>query len=218
LFRTEAINHRADRLSGDVTIAVPIAWQWIGFVIFGGIIAGAVFLSLAGYARVETATGMIVPDAGVSAVMPMRSGVISSVSVHDGQEVKAGMALASIRVEEDSASGVSTGAQIEAAIAQKDFSLSLQWSAAMAASQAQVLQLAEQRAGLAAEIGQLESQINLQRALVDSARQDLERVRMIAERGFVSGRDLQNREELLLSRQQEMAQLGQTLAARRASL
>lgn len=218
MFRTEAINHRADRLSGDVAIAVPVAWQWIGFVIFGGIIAAVIFLSLAGYARVETATGAIVPDAGVSAVMPMRSGVISSLAVRDGQDVKAGMALASIRAEEDSASGLSTGAQIEAAIAQKDVSLSLQSSATMAASQAQVSQLAEQRAGLAAEIGQLESQINLQRALVESARRDLERVRIIAERGFVSGRDLQNREELLLSRQQGLAQLGQMLAARRASL
>ena len=218
MFRSEVINHRADRLSGDVTIAVPIAWQWIGFVIFGGIVAGVIFLSLAGYARVETATGTIVPDAGVSAVMPMRSGVISSLSVRDGQDVKEGMVLAEIRAEEDSASDISIGAQVQVAIAQKDASLSLQSIAAIAASQAQVSQLAEQRVGLSAEIAQLEAQINLQRVLVDSARRDLERVRNIAERGFVSGRDLQNREELLLSRQQGLAQLGQTLAARRASL
>jgi membrane fusion protein len=218
LFRTEAINHRADRLSGDVVIAVPVAWQWIGFVIFGGVIAGVIFLSLAGYSRVEIATGAIVPDAGVSAVMPMRSGVISSLSVRDGQEVTAGMALVAIRAEEDSASGLSTGAKIQAAIAQQDASLSLQSGAAREASLAQVSQLSEQRAGLSAEIAQLEAQINLQRELVDSARRDLERVKKIAERGFVSGRDLQNREELLLSRQQGLAQLGQTLAARRASL
>jgi membrane fusion protein len=218
LFRAEAINHRADRLSGDVAIAVPVAWQWISFVIFGGIIAGVIFLSLAEYARVETATGTIVPDAGVSAVMPMRSGVITRLSARDGQDVRAGAVLAAIRAEEDSASGLSTGAQIQVAIAQKDVSLTVQSRAAIEAAQAQVSQLAEQRAGLSAEIAELESQMQLQRALVESARKDLERVKGIAERGFVSGRDLQNREELLLSRQQGLAQLGQTLAARRASM
>lgn len=218
MFRAEAVNHNSDRLSGDVVIAVPLSWQWIGFVLFGGIIAGVIFLSLARYARVETASGTVVPDAGVSVVMPMRSGVISSLYVRDGQEVKAGTELAAIRAEEDSASRLSPGAQIQAAIVQQDASLSLQSKAVIAASQAQMSQLAEQAAGLSGEIAQLEAQIDLQRVLVNSARNDLERVKGIAERGFVSGRDLQNREELLLSRQQGLAQLGQTLAARRASL
>jgi len=46
-------------LSGDVAIAVPVAWQSVGFLIFGGVALSVLFLSLASYSRVETVTGII---------------------------------------------------------------------------------------------------------------------------------------------------------------
>ncbi|WP_432770751.1 MAG: HlyD family efflux transporter periplasmic adaptor subunit [Sphingopyxis sp.] len=218
MFRTEAITHRADRLSGDVAIAVPIAWQTIAYLIFGGLVAALIFLSLASYARVETVGGAIVPDRGVAMIVPVRSGVVTALAVRDGQRVAAGAELAAIRSEEDSASGVSSAARIEAAIADQDASLVAQVAAAGAAASAQQRQIAAQQSGLTAEIAQLQSQIALQQELIVSAQEDYDRARTIADRGFISGRDLQVREETLLARRQSLAQLNQALASRRSSL
>ena len=157
MFRVEALQHRADRLSGDVAIAVPVPWQTIGYLIFGGVAAGLTFLATADYARVETVGGTIVPDSGVSAVVPTRAGIITRLAVKDGQMVEAGAELAAVRAEEDSAEGPSAAARIGEAIARQDASLSAQANAALLAAQAQQGQLAAQRAGLSAEIGQLQS-------------------------------------------------------------
>ncbi len=63
----------------------------------------------------------------------------------------------------------------------------------------------------------MQAQISTQQALIASAQKDLDRARSIADRGFISGRDLQVREETLLARRQGLAQLEQALAAKRAA-
>lgn len=218
MFRSEALARHRNRLSGDVAIAVPVAWQSIGFLIFGGVVAGVLFLSLASYSRVETVSGAITPDTGVSAIVPTRVGVIAALHVQDGHNVPAGAELATIRSEEDGTATQSPSALIEAAITRQDASLAAQSDAAQASATAQAAQLEAQRSGLAAEIVQLDAQLTMQQALIASAQKDIDRARTIADRGFISGRDMQVREETLLARQQGLAQLEQALAAKRATL
>jgi membrane fusion protein len=201
-----------------VAIAVPITWQSVGFLIFGGVALGVLFLSLASYSRVETVTGIITPNTGISNIIPTRAGVITALSVRDGQNVPAGTELATIRAEEDGAAAQSPAALVQSAIDRQDASLAAQSDAALAAALAQGAQLAAQRSGLVAEIVQLQSQITTQKALIASAQKDLDRARSIADRGFISGRDLQIREETLLARQQGLSQIEQALAAKRAAL
>ena len=43
----EAVAGNRNRLSGDVAIAVPVPLQSIGYLIFGGVALGVLFLSLA---------------------------------------------------------------------------------------------------------------------------------------------------------------------------
>jgi membrane fusion protein len=95
LFRSEVATFRADRLFGDVAIAVPIAWLALATLIFGSLISAIAFISAASYARVETVTGAIVPDTGVSLIVPTRSGVIATLPVREGQLVATGTTLAS---------------------------------------------------------------------------------------------------------------------------
>lgn len=218
LFRAEVFQQKKDRLSGNVSIAVPLSWQAIGFLIFGSLVVAIIFLSLATYTRVETVTGAIVPDKGVAAIIPTRAGTITEVLVTDGEVVAKGATLAAIRAEEDGASGVSAAALTQQAIAQQDASLVAQLSAAERSAAAQQSQILSQGSGLRAEIEQLQSQIVLQQSLVASATQDLAKAQSVAERGFISRADLQAREDNLLARQQQLSQLQQSLSARRAAL
>jgi len=218
LFRQEVLQQKKDRLPGEVSIAIPMPWHFIGYLIFGGLIVAIVFLSLATYSRVETVGGQIVPDKGVSAIIPTRSGVITDVFVEDGARVEAGVRLVAVRAEEDSITGLSAAAMTEQAITQQDASLVAQLTATQRSASAQQSQITVQAAGLRSEIDQLQSQITLQQSLVKSAEEDLSRARAVAERGFISMQDLRTREDTLLSRQQQLSQLQQSLTSRRATL
>ena len=214
LFRQETLNGNRDRLSGDVAVAVPISWQVITFLILGALVTALLFLSLATYSRVESVDGLIRPDVGIAQAVATRAGVVADLTVEDGQVVSQWTPLVTIRAEEDGAKAQTPGALVEAAISRQDASLALQSSASLAAAEAQIAQLAAQQAGLTAEIDQLRLQKEAQASLITTAEGDLKRATEIASRGFISKRDLQVREETLLSRQQGMAQLDQALAAK----
>lgn len=218
MFRSEVFDAQSDRLLGDVAVIVPISWHLIGYMLFGSALSCFAFLSFANYARVETVSGAIAPAAGVSAILPLRNGVVSSLPIREGQDVGVGTMLAAIRAEEDSASGVTAAVQIEAAIARQDASLTAQSGAMEASAQAELRQLAEQRSGAVAEVEQLRRQIALQQSLVTSAQHDLDRAASLADHGFVSLHDLEQRKENLLARQQGLSQLTQALAAKRATV
>lgn len=218
MFREEVVSGRRDRLSGDILVAVPVAWQWLAYLIFGGISASLIFLIGANYARVETVAGVISPNAGAPAIIPPRTGILASIDVTDGQDVDEGSELAAIRTEEDSAGDQSSAAQVQATIAEQDASLAAQMVAVSQASDAQLQQLSAQRAGLVAEIDQLQSQISLQHGLIETAQKDYDRAHAVAQQGFISLRDLQVREETLLARRQGLSQLIQSLATKRATL
>ena len=218
MFRTEQQFRNRDRLSGDVALAVPFSWQAIGYLLLGALCTVVVFLALAPFARVEKVIGTIAPDVGIAPAVVTRAGVVAELSVKDGQVVAAGTRLGTIRVEEDGAAALAPGALVEAAIAQQDASLAIQYNASLAAAEAQISQLAAQQAGLTAEIDQLRLQKDAQASLIATAEEDFIRATEIAARGFISKRDLQVREETLLSRKQGMAQLDQALASKRAAL
>ena len=89
MFRPGILGHR-NRLPGDVAIAVPVAWQTVALTIFGSMSLGVLFLSLAGYSRVETVAGTIAPETGIATIVPTRHGIIAALRVSDGQDVVAG--------------------------------------------------------------------------------------------------------------------------------
>jgi membrane fusion protein len=57
MFRSEVLTQRADRLAGNVSIAIPVAWQAVGYFLFVSLIVGFAFLSFTTYSRVEVASG-----------------------------------------------------------------------------------------------------------------------------------------------------------------
>ncbi len=188
MFRSEVEPN--GRLDGETFIAMPISWQAISYLLLASLLVALIFLSLASYSRVETDLGTVTPDKGISTILPTRAGTVVELAVTEGQRVEAGDLLAQIRTEEDSGQGLSS---------------------------AQQSQLAAQQTGYRSEIAQIQSQITIQKNLIKTAQADLERAQQVAERGFISQRDLQIREETLLARQQGLSELNQSLAAKQAT-
>ncbi|MFZ3482120.1 HlyD family secretion protein [Sphingomonas sp. 3-13AW] len=218
MFRDEVRQARRYKLYGDVSLALPISWQVIGYGLLAMLLTAAVFLYFASYSRVEVVPGRIEPDLGSAAVLPSRAGVIIKLLAKEGDRVRAGAPLAIIRAEEIDQGGGPGAARTLGALEQQEKQLLLRESAVLGGARATRARFAAQAAGLAGEISAIDSQIATQRDLIAIAETDFKRARAISERGFVSRRDLQTREETLLSRQQQLANLIQLRTEKSGSL
>lgn len=218
LFRKEVMEHRANRLHGDVNLAVPMSWHVIGFTILAALVAAFVFLAAASYSRVETVSGAIVLDRGLASIVPTRHGRVAAVAVRDGQQVRAGDPLVRIRSEEDMVDGSTVSRRIMASLAEQDQRLASQSALAIDASAEGQSRLAAQLDGLHRELVSLESQIQSQRRLIEVAAGEFEEMQTVAANGFISRRDLNQREAQLITRRQQFAQFEQARAAKRAEV
>lgn len=218
LFRKEVLDHRADRLHGDVSIALPVSWQLIGYGLLAALVAAGLFLTFASYSRVETVGGAIVLDRGVAAIVPTRAGIVSALSASPGDQVQPGDPLVQIRAEEDMAGGGTAPARVLEALQQQDNRLASQTSLVMEASAAERQRFAAQIRGTSQEIENLDRQIASQQRLVDLAESEFRSIQGVAERGFISQRDLQARESALLARRQQLSQLQQARASLAADM
>ncbi|HUH24530.1 MAG TPA: HlyD family efflux transporter periplasmic adaptor subunit [Brevundimonas sp.] len=218
LFRDEAVRRRSGRLEGSVSLALPLGWQIVGLLLFVIVITAAAFLLAASYARTQTVPGLVSLDAGVASIMPSRSGVITFVGAKEGDEVLAGQVLARIRSEDRMLGGGAASTLMRDSLSEQDARLASQANHVRAAADAEAARLRAQMGGVDAEIRGLEEQIDDQVRLVEITTSEFEDLKSVADRGFISRRDLQTREATLISRRQQLAQLRQTRATRQAQL
>lgn len=218
LFRAEALRHRTERLHGAVVLTTPLAWQAIGFLLLVALLVTVGFFSTASYARVETVPGSVTLDKGVATIIPSRAGIVSTLSVTEGQRVRAGDMLVRIRSEEDMVGGDTAPARILRSLGEQDAHLAAQGGLLLSAAGAEQARLHEQITGLSGELSSLQSQIADQRRLVQVAEADWEGIQGVAANGFISRRDMEAREAVVLSRRQQLAQLQQASTAKMAAI
>jgi len=218
LFRKEVLERRADRLQGDVSLAVPMSWQIVGYLLLTSLAVALLFLSSASYSRVEVVSGAIVLDRGLASIVPTRSGTVIALSAREGQRVQEGSDLVEIRSEEAMSGGGSGPRRVLKALEQQDATLASQSAMMSDAANAERGRFAEQIKGLAEEIKSLDEQVADQRRLVEVAEAEFRSITGVVERGFVSQRDLRSREEALLSRRQQLSQFQQARDAKVSQL
>lgn len=218
LFRAEVLEHRAERLHGDVSLAIPFGWQAVGYLLLSILVTALIFLVSASYSRVETVAGQIVPDKGIAVAVPTRPGVLSQLLVKEGQAIIEGALLANIVVGETQASGQSAASQIAGSLQIQDSRLLDQSAALNSASIAERGRLSAQIIGLQQELRKIAEQITVQQALVARAQKELDQAQEVAARGFISRRDMLLREEQLAVRRQQLSGLEQSRASKNALL
>src|SRR5690349_2311779 len=105
LFRTEAIEHRRNRLYGDVLIsASPFSSAAIVLVASIGLtLVGSAIM--AEYSRTETVAGIVTTTRPTTKVFAQRAGTLKSLRVIEGQVVKTGDVLADVSVDISSDDG-----------------------------------------------------------------------------------------------------------------
>lgn len=218
LFRPEVSEHRKGKLHGDVQMALPLAWQIVGGLVFAALIAAIFFLSMAEYTRIETVSGILAPSDGVAQITAARTGVINKISVTEGERVGVGAPLVEISTDERLTDGFRGNSRILETLLIQEAGLKLQEQQIRAVMHAEQSQLSARISGLREEISSIREQIVVQENLLKSAKQQLDQAQAIAERGFISRRDILIREETFLTRQQQLSGLRQTLARQMAGI
>jgi len=212
LFRKEAVDHHArGRLDGSVVLAVPLAVKLLGGLAALIMAAVVIFASLASYSRKETVPGWLTPDQGVVRAAALSGGRVEEILVAEGDAVRLGDALAHVRLDTDTEDGA-TGARILAALREQAQAAQVSAQTEIASIEHETARLTASLAGLEREHGELRRQIELQRDQIGLADEQIERAEALAERGFMSGRELDDRRQRALSARQQLAALERTLA------
>lgn len=215
MFRDEVIEGRKAKFRGQASIAIPLSWRIVTTFAVVSLAAVLCFLALTPFTRSVTVEGSLARSAGVAEIVAPRPGTISDVQVTEGEHVKKGTVLATLETDRYGQGSEGFGAVATQAIAEQADLTAAQAAAAGSKSGLDVRAAYARAAAIAEEITLIEKQMAAQRGLIETAEQDLERIRGIAKNGFISRRDVQIREETLVARQLALSQSQQLLVGRR---
>jgi len=201
LFRSQAIEGQRRQLYGDVTIYQPTTFATItGLLIVITISAGA-FLSLATFARKETAPGWIVPEAGMAEAYAPAGAIVQEVAVRPGQQVKKGQVLAILTTELYGTSGA-VGEQERRQTGSQISEVDAQIAASRRRQSISASRLQEQAETIEASLGTLERQKVLQERQRNLAQAQYDNAMPLVRRGFISKFDQDRREQAVLTLEQ----------------
>jgi membrane fusion protein len=213
LFRPEALEAQRQPWLGRVQLVRPLSLSLLTAGVVAAAVAVGAFLSLAGYTRKATTTGVLMPDRGLIRLVPAAAGTVLERRVQEGQAVRAGdvlFVLALVRALFDNA--VQT--RVEGSLETRRRSLqaaSEQQQALMASRQGALDRRLE---ALALEALQLDNEAALQEQRLVLAREALARIESLQRDQFMSPAQVQAKSEEVLALQAAT----QTLARQRAAL
>jgi membrane fusion protein len=211
LFRREAIEHRRQRLYGEVVLAVPLTHWAVTATIAAAFFLLVCFLVFGSFARKETVVGWVRPDRGVVRVQAQDDGVVESVHVVEGQDVDEGAPLIGLRLDADLARGESFSRRLAAELDGERRQLEDQLSAATAQVDARENRLRDDIESLDHQISQYRRQIAVNAERTALAQRQVDERAPYVQQGVVSRIDADKLEDNLLASRQTKEELAQEM-------
>ncbi|MBI2791371.1 MAG: HlyD family efflux transporter periplasmic adaptor subunit [Gammaproteobacteria bacterium] len=218
LFRKEALEHRKDRLYGDVILLQPLPLTLLVSVV---VVICALILAIlfwGTYARKETVHGYLLPDKGIVKTYAPQAGTIAKVHVREGDDVVEGQTLITILSERS----VQGGSDIDT-LQLQELQSTLDHQQERITSEkslevAQTAQLKTQVEGLKNELGQIAQNIKSQQDRVQILEARVESLKKLLESKNISQMDYQKIYEELLVQRQRYQELLSTKSAKQNAL
>jgi membrane fusion protein len=219
LFRQEAIDfQRGQRQFGEIAMLQPVSTKLLAWLLAATVTIAVVFLCFAEFSRKQTVNGFLVPAAGTIKVYPTREGVVTAVSVAEGQHVEPGDALFTVATPQVAADGEDTNAaKVTALRRQKDILLR-QIDAEQRNAVAEREKFAAVMAGLQSEITGVQSQMELQSHRIQLAEGLVAAAKELLEKGYMSAFETRRREDSLLEQKQTLASLRRQVVEKQSKL
>jgi membrane fusion protein len=213
LFRTEVLEASQDRLHGEVVFTQALSTKLFAGVLFAIILIGVIWVSVGTYARVETVPGILITSAPSAKIMTLQTGIVSDLTVVEGQSVKKGDRLLIINSDRQTAAGGDVAGRTLGSLEARRQLTETQVALASNRAASEQARLASIIASAESQSGNLREQIALQEEVVASNQAIFDQIGEVVERGFVSKVEYENRRQTLLGTQQSLASLRQRLTA-----
>jgi len=212
LFRSEVLAERQAQWLGTVMLAPRASHRLFTTIGALAMLALLALLFFADFTRTSRINGWLLPQEGVVRVFAPRPGIVSSLNVKEGTQIRQGDRLLALSDELQSTTLGATQAQIAQQLAERRASLAEERSQQKRLLEQQDRALADRLAGLQREQEQMEREINLFRERVEIASRFEALHREQYSAGFISEMRLQQVQAELL---EQRARLG---AAERSRL
>lgn len=207
LFREEALEHRKDRLFGEVILLQPLSMRilvGVSTVVCALIIA---ILFFGSYARKETVKGYLIPDKGIVKTYATQQGTIAAVHVRDGDVVKIGQTLVTLLSERSLQSGSDIDSLLLKELHHTETQLAERIRGEDALKHSEVQRLHNQIEGLNKELTQVDSSITSQQTRLNILEKRVASAETLRVQKYLSEQDYQKLNEALLEQKQQYQQL-----------
>jgi membrane fusion protein len=180
------------RVVGEVTLATPISSKILTVAACGVLVLGLLFASFSEYSRRETVTGWLAPEHGMVRIVATTDSRVVTMHAQEGELVEEGQDVAVVRLDSDLISG-GAGAQILAAIQAQINAEGIAATTTLERMEHERSRLEQALAGLRLELDTIEADLEIQSEQQRLADIQVSRAEQLAERGYASGRQLDDR-------------------------
>ncbi len=205
LFRKEALEHKRERLWGDVLLFQPLSFSLLSAIIT--IIVGLIIALLfwGEYVRRETVQGYLMPSEGLSKVYAKRNGSVTKQYVTEGQLVKQGDKLLTISTGVALENIQDTDTAILAELEATKNAIEQKLKEETHLSQLEKSKLTQRVSNLKLEINQLDKQVQLLETKLENSRNKLAHIKKLHREGHLSQADYQTQNENYINAQLELS-------------
>ena len=224
LFRPAALAAKQTSWLGEIVLIRPLSFTFL--TAFAAVFAAIVvlFLCWGTYTKRSTASGQLVPDAGLVKVYVQQPGVVLEKRVVEGRHVRRGEVLYVLSSERQGNQG-EVQAGISRQVQSRQHSLQDELGKTRLLQQEEREALVHKIDGLQAEAAKLDGQIDGQRSRVKLAEDTLARYQGLLAQDFIAREQVQQRQEELLDQrarlqglERERIAVGRELSAQRNEL
>lgn len=218
LFRKEAVEHHRQRLYGEVVMTLPLTHGAVLAAVMAALVLLVSVLFFGTYARRETVQGWIRPDRGLSQVHTPDEGVVDALAVSEGDEVKAGQPLLTLRLDPDRSADSGLAARLRQDVAAERAQLQRQIQATGAQLETRGARIKGELAALTAEMEQYKTQFQVHDRRVLLGEKLLKERQMLVQQGFSPPQEAVRQEDSLLALRQAKEEVKQEMLAKEARL
>lgn len=218
LFRREAVEHRRQRLYGEVVMTLPLTHAVVLAAVMAALVLLVSVLFFGTYARRETVPGWVRPDRGLGQVHTPDEGVVDTLAVSEGDEVTAGQPLMTLRLDPDRSAEAGLAARLQRDVAAERAQLQQQMRAVGAQFEARSARIKGELSALAMELEQYKVQFQVHDRRVLLGEKLLKERQTLVQQGFSPPQEAVRQEDSLLALRQAKEEVKQEMLAKEAKL